>query len=309
MAITATGAGNWTSTTADAPWPGGTVPGELDDVSLGAYTVVWDVGITTITINSLTATSGQLTIALDNAAFHTADPTTTRGATLNCPTLTAGTVSLLVVNGNTAHSIGVNGNITGGSAANAFGISLAAAGVLYHTGNVTGGSAAGTVGLRSGSSGAVTVANCTIKGGSSSTAYGIQNASTGTVTMLNSGTGCNMENTAQCVAYAGTPPTWNIKTTNTIIWGATTWYNDIPERANVRDNDNVAGLVGTMVTQTPDPATVSQLAGYYAAFNLTTVDADLVAANIKSGVTVFGLAGESAGGGAVVGPFEVGPFR
>src|SRR5258708_39652376 len=32
--IVATGSGNWTSTNADAPWPGGIVPGTNDDVEV-----------------------------------------------------------------------------------------------------------------------------------------------------------------------------------------------------------------------------------------------------------------------------------
>lgn len=55
-------------------------------------------------------------------------------------------------------------------------------------------------------------------------------------------------------------------------------------------------------TKTVSNATVSQDAGYYAAFNLATVDADLVVANIKAGITIFGLAGEAAGGGGIFMP-------
>ncbi|MFA5173442.1 MAG: hypothetical protein WC435_03545, partial [Candidatus Paceibacterota bacterium] len=39
--------------------------------------------------------------------------------------------------------------------------------------------------------------------------------------------------------------------------------------------------------------TVSQTAGYYPAFNLSTVDTDLATGNIKSGTTIFGVAGDS----------------
>lgn len=48
---------------------------------------------------------------------------------------------------------------------------------------------------------------------------------------------------------------------------------------------------GGMATQTPSEATTSQNAGYYNAFDLATVDIDLVAGNIKSGVSIFGVAG------------------
>lgn len=48
---------------------------------------------------------------------------------------------------------------------------------------------------------------------------------------------------------------------------------------------------GAIPTRTVSNATTSQSAGYYNAFNLATVDSDLAAANIKSGVTIFGVAG------------------
>ena len=48
---------------------------------------------------------------------------------------------------------------------------------------------------------------------------------------------------------------------------------------------------GAMPTRTVSNATTSQSAGYYNAFNLATVDTDLVAGNIKSGVNIFGVAG------------------
>jgi hypothetical protein len=43
--------------------------------------------------------------------------------------------------------------------------------------------------------------------------------------------------------------------------------------------------------QTLSPATAVVAAGYYAATNLTAVDADLAAGNIKTNVTIFGVAG------------------
>ena len=44
-------------------------------------------------------------------------------------------------------------------------------------------------------------------------------------------------------------------------------------------------------TQTVSNAATAQSAGYYNAFNLATVDTDLAAGNIKSGVNIFGVAG------------------
>lgn len=48
---------------------------------------------------------------------------------------------------------------------------------------------------------------------------------------------------------------------------------------------------GTMPTQTLNPANENVPAGYYAATTLSTVDGDLAAANIKSGITIFGFTG------------------
>jgi len=50
---------------------------------------------------------------------------------------------------------------------------------------------------------------------------------------------------------------------------------------------------GTLTVQTPDNTTVNQPAGRYDAFNLSTVDTDLVSGNIKSGITLFGVTGDS----------------
>jgi len=44
-------------------------------------------------------------------------------------------------------------------------------------------------------------------------------------------------------------------------------------------------------TQTVSNVATAQSAGYYAAFNLATVDADLTAGNIKNGINIFGVAG------------------
>jgi hypothetical protein len=48
---------------------------------------------------------------------------------------------------------------------------------------------------------------------------------------------------------------------------------------------------GTLATRTISASSPSFLAGYYDVNNLATIDSDLVAANIKSGITVFGVLG------------------
>ena len=50
-------------------------------------------------------------------------------------------------------------------------------------------------------------------------------------------------------------------------------------------------LTGTIPTRTVSNATVSQSAGYYSAFDLSTVDTDLAAGNIKRNVVIYGLVG------------------
>lgn len=57
MSITTAGSGNWSSTTANAPWPGGTLPTSADDVIIAnTHTVTLDV--TTAVCNSLTINAG-----------------------------------------------------------------------------------------------------------------------------------------------------------------------------------------------------------------------------------------------------------
>ena len=70
--------------------------------------------------------------------------------------------------------------------------------------------------------------------------------------------------------------------------------------ANVRDNDTVAGVTGTLITRTLSDASNTVAAGYYAATTLSAVDADLAVGNIKSGTTIFGFLGTYAGGGGSV---------
>jgi len=50
---------------------------------------------------------------------------------------------------------------------------------------------------------------------------------------------------------------------------------------------------GTMTTQTISNGSITVNAGYYAATDLATVDTDLITANIRSGVSIFGVAGNA----------------
>ena len=70
---------------------------------------------------------------------------------------------------------------------------------------------------------------------------------------------------------------------------ATTTFGGVDESSN-------AQYTGTIATRTLSTANDTVAAGYYAATTLHAEDADLAAANIVSGKTIFGFAGEAAGG-------------
>jgi len=52
-------------------------------------------------------------------------------------------------------------------------------------------------------------------------------------------------------------------------------------------------VTGTIDTQTLSDTNTTVAEGFYAATNLATIDADLISANIKSGVTLFGVPGQA----------------
>ncbi|KAB2930146.1 MAG: DUF1566 domain-containing protein [Candidatus Contendobacter sp.] len=63
---------------------------------------------------------------------------------------------------------------------------------------------------------------------------------------------------------------------------------------------------GTLPTQTLSDASTTVNTGYYVATTLNAVDSDLAAANIKSGISIFGVAGTYTGsGGTISAPFPV----
>ncbi len=57
------------------------------------------------------------------------------------------------------------------------------------------------------------------------------------------------------------------------------------------DPDNWGPRTGAIPTRTPVDIASSQPAGYYGAFDLSTVDTDLAAKNIRNGINLFGVAG------------------
>lgn len=78
-AITTAGSGNWTSTTPNAPWPGGTVPTSADTVTIAKNH--------TVTLNATTCVATSVTLALgttggDAGGVLTASPTASSKLTL-----------------------------------------------------------------------------------------------------------------------------------------------------------------------------------------------------------------------------------
>ena len=62
-------------------------------------------------------------------------------------------------------------------------------------------------------------------------------------------------------------------------------------------SDRLLHMTGTIATRTLSAANDTVSAGYYAATTLSAVDADLAAANITTGKTIFGVAGSASAGG------------
>jgi len=72
-------------------------------------------------------------------------------------------------------------------------------------------------------------------------------------------------------------------------------YNAIPtiNPSKLLNDTTYLGITGNISTQTLSSANGTVGAGYYGATTLSAVDTDLIAGNIKSGVTLFGVAGDS----------------
>lgn len=58
-------------------------------------------------------------------------------------------------------------------------------------------------------------------------------------------------------------------------------------------NINGSPSAATVALVTLSAASKAVAAGYYAATNLDTVDADLATGNIRAGITIFGIAGKT----------------
>jgi hypothetical protein len=197
--ITSAATGNFS---AGATWTGGVVPTVGDEARASTgHTITIDVDTTCDEVSN--AGTGIFTLAsgvtLTANVTHKSATTTRVCLQFTAASPAVGTIVGNVTGGSAADAVGVSlsstgtlnitGNVTGGSGSSfAFGAQSTAAGVLNITGNVTGGSNTNAMGVRNTSTGTMTITgNAT--GGSGSTAYGANNNSTGTITIIGIATG------------------------------------------------------------------------------------------------------------------------
>jgi hypothetical protein len=270
--ITSAGAGNWSSTTPDAPWPSGTVPGDGDNVTIN-HAVVWDIA-TIPASGALGTLTGTGTLTLDM------DETCDSNCAINAATITAGNVAqFIILNGaaDTDNEVTITSNINGGSTTGDIAVYMNSKGKLNTNGDITAGIATGAYGIHiNDGTYAIGGTGKKITGGATVTAYGVlisTSADGGTITAdiyggtdANYGAGVELEDTAGCVlvgklfnrtamAWSGIAPTWNPKAATpdsyismTADSATSLFYSDIPEASNVLAADTVAGETGTAST-------------------------------------------------------------
>lgn len=275
------------------------------------------VGKTGTAISITNALSGTIWAAAINGA-GTSTFTIAEDCTINAD-LTAGTAATFLINGGTP-TVTIVGDITGGATSSDSCVAVSVAAVLTVTGDVTGGSASAAMGIDLSAAATVTI-NGNVTGGSNAGAYGVYStSSTATLTVNGNVTasdgvavlaasimsvtvnGGNIIDTATVPAMYRANIKFNPGATNycRIKTGTTPttrdYYYDLPDASAVRETDTVAGVTGTVLTRTLSAANDTVAEGYYAATTLSAVDTDLAVGNIKSGTTIFGFAGEAAGG-------------
>ena len=164
--------GNWLtlSSNAASPWydsstqtAANRIPQSGDAVHINGFTVVWDDAVTTTTFNTLDFGAGQVQVSVANIAKTLNVTGASTGGT------NAGGSIQVTAAGHTL-SLNFTGGFTAGSGP---GIVNHNAATVVTTGNITGGTAAGAYGYDGGStsSGSCTIAG-TVKGGTNATAYG-----------------------------------------------------------------------------------------------------------------------------------------
>ncbi len=310
--FTGKAAGNW-SAVGQTTWNEAGTPAAGDSVDLNGKIIVMDIatipaGGGSLALLTSAGSAGQLTVDLSATGLN-------GNATINATTLQAGTTNtgLVYVSVASTNTLTINcTNLYGGAGSADYCIGIMVNINLTVVGNVNGGAGVRAHGIHYGitSGGGIYKITGNLVGGAGANANGINAPPTASLmsVILNS---CNIIDGAGGVAYnASVTPTWNLGTTNYFqLSTGTKFYYDVPDIGNVRDNDTLAGVTGTMVTRTLSAANETVAEGYYAATTLSAEDPDLAAANIVSGKTIFGFAGSASGGGATAGPFEIGPFR
>jgi ethanolamine utilization microcompartment shell protein EutS len=201
-----------------------------DDVlnANGKTGIAINVDFTCQRIETDVSLGGQFTIAADR--------------TITCNVQAGSSTCIYCYSGSGTSNI--IGNVIGGLAASARGIHLNTGAVTFKiTGTVAGGSASSAFGFWSGSSGSLYITG-DIVGGTHYTAYGVSTALSMSLYLTG-----NIVNTV-AVAISGLSVVYNPDSTNYIEFpgpNSTTkrFYYDIPDVANVRDIDTVAGIQGT----------------------------------------------------------------
>lgn len=133
----AVASGNASST---ATWNGGTLPTVFDDVYANGYTVTLNQSVSWLSVRNTAGTTAAAggSFSITNGIAVTA-------------TVISGSTSCLTWAPSSGHTCSVNGNLFGGSAANARGLDVttANASVCTVTGNIYSGTAAGAYGVSS----------------------------------------------------------------------------------------------------------------------------------------------------------------
>jgi hypothetical protein len=308
--ITATKAGNWSDTSV---WDLGRVPQADDDVALSGYVIVWDTSITRIPATgslasiSSTGTAGQISIALDDAAFH-------GGATLDVGTgnITAGTKpatsGLILITGTTDHVLNITGNLVGGSNAGAYCVNHQGTGTINIVGNLTDSSTTSTgYAFNNGSTGTVNITgnliggaaggfafnnnaangifNITgnLTGGSNGSALRVASTTASTISgVLTGGSG----NQSWAVTVEGANSNITLSSTSILVQGekSSAWNGKAPawQPASTSYAKYYVGASFGQAANTEFPQVLS-------------------AANIKAGVTSGSVTGTLSSGGTLIG--------
>jgi hypothetical protein len=236
--VTTAGSGAWSSTTDNAPWPGGTLPSAGDDVVIANTHVVTlnmvRVPAVTGTFNSLSGTgTGQITIDMSATGLNAS-------AEIVATNITCGTsTAFIYMSVASANTLTLTGNLTGGTGTAAVGYKGNAANLnVTVTGNVTGGSGNRAHGISlANSMGTLTIGGNILAGNTASTrSHGIYFADTYGATAVVFAAGTILTDRVGGVAYVGPQPTWSPGATAYISTGGKTWYwdNTDPLKANVK---------------------------------------------------------------------------